>query len=123
MCVPWPSWRRFSGSSMAEGGPNMLRIVSAVIAENRVPLISPRYKFTIATSGAAFSARTPSASRHPSQINAQAAQADLPLEPMALLILRGGRSHYSASLQGHASRSSYANGPLPSLTDDLFAPL
>src|SRR5712691_13018696 len=78
MCVPWPSWR-LSASSMAEGGPNMLRIVSAVMAENSVPLISPRYKFTIGTSGEALSARTPSPSRPPSQINTQAAQADLPI--------------------------------------------
>jgi hypothetical protein len=54
-------------------GPNKLRMVSTVMAENRVPLISPRYKLTIGTSGEALSTRTPSPSRHPSQINIQAA--------------------------------------------------
>src|SRR5439155_19071885 len=89
MYVPWPSWP-LSGSSIAEGGANMLCIVSAVMGENSVPLISPRYKFTIGISGEALSARMPSPSRHPSQINTQAAQADLPI--VGSLLTRGTKT-------------------------------
>src|SRR6266851_3453416 len=93
---------------MAEGGPNRLRIVSAVMAENSVPLISPRYKFTIGTSGEALSARTPSPSRHPSQINTQAAQADLPI--VGSLLTRGLQAgHLQDDPPPQPQREAYGN--------------
>src|SRR6266511_2076061 len=54
-------------------------MMSAVMADNSVPLISPRYKFTISASGAALSAGTPRPSRHQNPSDTHAARVDIPM--------------------------------------------